>query len=82
VPRAAVAHARRATPRPTFSAPSAPNAHLAEISHTVVEGAHAGFVLDGVGWHGSKALRCPDNITLLPLPPYAPEINPIEEVWA
>ena len=58
------------------------NAHLAEISRTVAEGAHAILVLDGAGWHGSKALEVPDTITLLPLPPYAPELNPIENVWA
>ena len=58
------------------------NAHLAEISRTVANGAHAVLVLDGAGWHGSKALKVPDNITLLPLPPYAPELNPLENVWA
>ena len=39
-------------------------------------------VLDGAGWHGSKALCIPENITLLLLLPYAPELNPIENVWA
>ena len=58
------------------------NAHLIEISRTVAKGAHAILVLDGAGWHGSKALRIPENITLLTLPPYAPELNPIENVWA
>jgi len=58
------------------------NAHLAEIARTVAEGAHAILVLDGAGWHGAKALCVPDNITLLPLPPYAPELNPVENVWA
>jgi len=57
-------------------------AHLAEISKTVAPGAHAILVLDGAGWHGAKALRIPENITLLPLPPYAPELNPVENVWA
>ena len=41
------------------------NAHLIETSRTVAEGAHAIFVLDGTGWHGSKAPRIPENITLL-----------------
>ena len=27
------------------------------------------------------ALRVPDNITLLPLPPYSPELNPVENLW-
>jgi len=61
---------------------AAMNAHLAEISRTVAEGAHAILVLDGAGWHGSKALCIPENITLLMLPPYSPELNPIENVWA
>ena len=70
------------------------NAHLVEISRTVAKGAHAVAsgpepvapqwmtVLDGAGWHGSKALCIPENITLLLLPPYAPELNPIENVRA
>jgi transposase len=58
------------------------NAHLAEIARTVAPGAHAVLVLDGAGWHRSTALTVPDNITLLPLPPYAPELNPVENVWA
>ncbi len=61
---------------------SAMKAHLKEISKTVAPGAHAILVLDGAGWHGAKALNVPKNITLLPLPPYAPELNPIENVWA
>ena len=61
-----------------FADTQAMNEHLAEIAKTVVPGAHAVIVLDGAGWHGSKALCTPDNITLLPLPPYAPELNPIE----
>lgn len=58
------------------------NAHLAEIAHTVAPGAHAVLVLDGAGWHGARQRVVPDNITLLHLPPYAPELNPVENVWA
>lgn len=39
------------------------------------------MVLDGAGWHASHDLHVPDNIHLLPLPPYAPELNPVEHVW-
>jgi transposase len=39
------------------------------------------MVLDGAGWHASKTLRVPDNIRLLPLPAYAPELNPVEHLW-
>ena len=58
------------------------NEHLAEISCQVGHGAHAGVILDGAGWHqpGGR-LRVPDNISLLPLPPYSPELNPVENVW-
>jgi putative transposase len=55
--------------------------HLAEISQCVSVGAIAFLVLDGVGWHTSPKLRVPANIVLLPLPPYAPELNPVENVW-
>ncbi len=58
------------------------NVHLAEISRHVTEGAHAVLVLDQAGWHTSPKLRVPENISLLPLPPYAPELNPVEQVWA
>lgn len=39
------------------------------------------MVIDGAGWHRSHALKAPANIYLLPLPPYAPELNPIEHIW-
>ncbi|WP_369412117.1 IS630 family transposase [Acuticoccus yangtzensis] len=42
---------------------------------------HAVMVLDGAGWHGAKALAVPSNITLVPLPPYSPQLNPMERVW-
>jgi transposase len=57
------------------------NAHLAEISRHVAPGAHALLVRDGAGWHGSRSLIVPDNITLMPLPPYSPERNPVENLW-
>ena len=57
-------------------------AHLAEISAAVAPGAHAILVLDGAGWHASAALKVPENLTLLPLPPHSPELNPVENVWA
>ena len=57
------------------------NEHLAEISRHVSVGAIALLVLDGAGWHSSPQLKVPDNIVLLALPPYAPELNPVENVW-
>ncbi|MFL5189779.1 MAG: IS630 family transposase [Microvirga sp.] len=55
--------------------------HLAEISHAVAPGAHAVVLLDQAGWHLSKRLVIPANITLVPLPAKAPELNPVENVW-
>ena len=58
------------------------NLHLAEISRRVAPNAHAVIILNGAGWHqtGGK-LQLPDNISLLPLPPYSPELNPAENIW-
>ena len=58
------------------------NEHLKFISQRVGPDAHGVLVLDNAGWHVAKALKVPDNITLLPLPPYSPELNPVERVWA
>ena len=55
--------------------------HLAEIARTVAPGAHAVLMLDQAGWHRSDKLVVPANITLLPLPPRCPELNPVENVW-
>lgn len=39
------------------------------------------MVLDGAGWHKSGELAVPKNMRLLPLPPYSPELNPVENIW-
>jgi len=39
------------------------------------------MVLDGAGWHKAGTLVVPDNMRLLSLPPYAPELNPVEHIW-
>ena len=36
---------------------------------------------DGAAWHKSKALKLPENIVLFHIPPYTPEMNPIEQIW-
>ncbi len=54
---------------------------LAEIAQAVAPGAHAVLLLDRAGWHVSTKLRVPNNITLVPLPPRSPELNPVENVW-
>lgn len=60
---------------------AAMTAHLAEISGAVATDAHAVVLLDQAGWHTANALKIPDNITLMPLPPRSPELNPTENIW-
>ena len=46
-------------------------------------GAHAVLICDGAGWHQKgDRLKQPENISLLPLPPFSPELNPMENVWS
>lgn len=54
---------------------------LDHFAATLAEDAQAVLVLDRAGWHGSRSLVVPPSITLVPLPPYAPELNPVERVW-
>tara|TARA_R110000787_G_scaffold282559_1_gene394496 strand:- start:10389 stop:10892 length:504 start_codon:yes stop_codon:yes gene_type:complete len=55
--------------------------HLKEIAAVVKPNAHAIIIVDQAGWHFSKALEVPGNITLVPLPPRSPELNPTENIW-
>jgi transposase len=55
--------------------------HLAEIATEIAPGRHAIVLLDQAGWHLSKQLVIPPNITLVPLPPKCPELNTQENVW-
>jgi transposase len=53
--------------------------HMEEISKNVPEGRHALVIVDGAGWH-QKYLNL-ENVTQLKLPPYSPELNPVEQIW-
>ena len=55
--------------------------HLAEIATAIPPGMHAVLLVDQAGWHLSRELVVPPNITLVPLPPKCPELNPIENIW-
>ena len=55
---------------------------LEDFSRTLPKHVHAVMVVDGAGWHSAEDLIIPKNVTLFPLPPYSPELNPIEQVWA
>lgn len=55
--------------------------HLKLIGAEVAPGAHAILLLDQAGWHRSSKLTVPGNITLVPIPPRSPELNPVENLW-
>ena len=57
------------------------NTFLKQFSLTIPAGEHAVMIWDGAGFHTAKSLDVPSNITLVQLPPYSPELNPIENLW-
>ena len=58
------------------------NLFLIGLSKKMSRWKHCLLIVDGAGWHRSEELIVPKNITLLPLPPYSPELNCIERLWA
>ena len=56
------------------------NLYLKELSD-YFEGAKIILIMDNAGWHKSKSLEVPDNIEINYLPPYSPELNPVERLW-
>lgn len=54
---------------------------LAELGRSLPERTHAVLVLDQASWHTSRRLNVPANLTLAHLPPYSPELNPVEKLW-
>jgi transposase len=57
------------------------NEFLAQFAKTIPADEHAVMLWDGAGFHASKQLRVPDNVTVVTLPAYSPELNPIENLW-
>jgi DDE superfamily endonuclease len=55
--------------------------YLDGLAETIAEDEHVLLVLDQAGWHLANDLRVPPNITLEPLPPRSPELNPVERLW-
>ncbi len=56
-------------------------AHLDAIGRAVAPGAQALLILDKAGWHTTRKLELPGNVTLVPLPPACPELNAAENIW-
>lgn len=54
---------------------------LSEMARQIEPDVHVVLIWDQAGFHTAGAVRVPKNITLLPLPPYSPELNPVENLW-
>src|SRR4051794_20252007 len=57
------------------------NLFLERMSRELPAGVHAVLIWDGAGYHTSQDLVVPSNISLILLPPYSPELNPVENLW-
>jgi len=57
------------------------NVFLEQFAAEVSPDVQVVMIWDQAGFHCSKELRIPANVTILPLPPYSPELNPIENLW-
>jgi hypothetical protein len=57
------------------------NLFLSEFSAQLSPDVHAVLIWDGAGFHTSGSVEVPNNVTLLRLPAYSPELNPIENLW-
>jgi len=60
---------------------AAMNLFLAELSQAVAPDAHGIVLMDKAGWHTAGELCVPENLSLVFLPPYSRELNPIERLW-
>ena len=54
--------------------------HLQLISKRTQPGRHAVVIMDGAGWHTDDIAQGIDNLSIIKLPPYSPELNPVEQV--
>ncbi len=57
------------------------NIYLEQFAHELPVGVHAVLLWDQAGFHTAKAVRIPESVTIIELPPYSPELNPMENLW-
>lgn len=57
------------------------NIFLELFAEEIPDGVHVVMVWDQAGFHTGKELKIPRSITIVPLPPYSPELNPMENLW-
>jgi len=56
--------------------------HLALISLATPSDRYAVVIMDGASWHQHHLADEFDNLSIIKLPPYSPELNPVEQVWS
>ena len=57
------------------------NLFLEQFARELPKGVHAVSIWDGAGYHAGGDLVVPENVSLIQLPPYSPELNPVENLW-
>ena len=57
------------------------NLFLEQFARELPKGVHAVLIWDGAGYHTSGDVVVPENVSLIQLPPYSPELNPVENLW-
>lgn len=55
--------------------------HLQLIAARTPKGRHAVVIMDGAGWHTDDLVTEIANVSLIKLPAYSPELNPVEQIW-
>lgn len=56
--------------------------HLSQISMATAKKRHAVVIIDCAGYHQERLADKFENLSIVKLPPYSPELNPIEQVWS
>jgi hypothetical protein len=56
------------------------NLFLKQCAAEIPKDVHVVLIWDQAGFHTGNDLKVPENITLVPLPPYSPELNPMENL--
>lgn len=57
------------------------NLFLEQFARELPTGVHAVLIWDGAGFHTGLDVMVPSNVSLIQLPPYSPELNPVENLW-
>jgi transposase len=57
------------------------NVFFEEFKKETDPNVHIVMIWDQAGFHTSKQVKIPANVTLIPLPPYSPQLNPVEKLW-